>query len=597
MSTNVEKHKRQGNLWQRRKKQLRPFLESVFLPIKTIWSDPLGRPGAVIFGLILLMTIFAPLLATHDPNVMNEKVEGIVIRFGDSQWDTPSQVGDTPLNALAWVDETNALAVGTAGSILHMSDRDRWVTVDSPTEHNLWAVDASSPGFAIAVGEHGTILQYDGTEWNQVETPTNVHFYGVAVASAQKALVVGQSGTVLSWDGQFWTALATNNSNTLRSVSLTSEEAGVIVGDRGTILHYENGSFSGPTYRGFTDATFRRLNAVQLYSADIGFAIGERGTIMGYDGQNWYTMRSPESRELRGVTFVSADQAYIVGIRGIVLEYQGNQWEVLRLGYRRDFRGISGIDGQALAFGTDPYINELAPPSREHFFGTTHLGRDIWSQVMYGSRTALLVGILAALVVNILGLTVGLVAGYYRGRVDNILMRIVDVMYGLPLEPFAIILVLIFKPSLWIIILAIGLLTWRTNARIIRSQVLTIVERPFIKAAKVAGASNIRIMLVHIAPNILPLAFLQLAVAMGYAITAEATLSFLGLGPPQVYSWGTILHAARLSGAWRTAWWWVIPPGIFICITVVSVFLVSRSLEVLTNPRLRGGNNRAPRRP
>lgn len=213
---------------------------------------------------------------------------------------------------------------------------------------------------------------------------------------------------------------------------------------------------------------------------------------------------------------------------------------------------------------------------------------------MYGTRTALMVGIIAALVVNLIGATVGMIAGYYRGNIDNALMRIVDIMYGLPLEPFAIILVLIFEPSLWIIIMAIGLLTWRTNARIIRSQVLSLVERPFIKAARVAGASDLRIMLIHITPNILPLAFLQLAVAMGYAITAEATLSFLGLGPPQIYSWGTILHSARLSGAWRTAWWWVIPPGIFISVTVVSVFLISRSLEVLTNPRLRGGRDNAP---
>lgn len=97
-----------------------------------------------------------------------------------------------------------------------------------------------------------------------------------------------------------------------------------------------------------------------------------------------------------------------------------------------------------------------------------------------------------------------------------------------------------------------------------------------------------RILYVHIAPNILPLAFLQLAVAMGGAITAEATLSFLGLGPPRVYSWGTILHAARLSGAWRTAWWWIVPPGFLIMITVVSVFFIARVLEVLTNPRLEG---------
>ena len=102
--------------------------------------------------------------------------------------------------------------------------------------------------------------------------------------------------------------------------------------------------------------------------------------------------------------------------------------------------------------------------------------------------------------------------------------------------------------------------------------------------ARVAGASDARILYVHIAPNVLPLALLQLAVSMAFAITAEATLSFLGLGPPQTFSWGTILHAARLSGAWRVAWWWVIPPGVLIMLTVVSVFFISRALEVLTRP-------------
>jgi len=212
---------------------------------------------------------------------------------------------------------------------------------------------------------------------------------------------------------------------------------------------------------------------------------------------------------------------------------------------------------------------------------------DIFSQVLYGGRTALAIGFLAAIMVTVIGTNVGLVSGYFGGRTDSVLMRIVDIMYALPLEPFAMILVLVWRPGVGVIILAVGLLTWRTTARLIRSQVLSIVRRPFVKAARMAGSGHARIMYVHIAPNVLPLTFLQLAVAMAFAITAEATLSFLGLGPPRLYSWGTILHQARLSGAWRTAWWWIVPPGVLIMITVVSVFFVSRALEVVANPRLR----------
>jgi len=160
-------------------------------------------------------------------------------------------------------------------------------------------------------------------------------------------------------------------------------------------------------------------------------------------------------------------------------------------------------------------------------------------------------------------------------------------MYGIPFEPFALILVLLFQPSLTIVILAVSLLTWRTVARLIRSQVLSLRERPFVKAARVAGASDLRIMYLHIFPNVLPLVFLELAIIVGVSIIAEATLSFLGLGPPQAISWGGILHDARLSGAWRTAWWWNLPPGILIMTTVLSVFFISRSLEVVANPRLR----------
>lgn len=584
MATVLKKSKRERFL---------PYLQSIALPLKTIWNDPLGRPGAIIFSLIILMAIFAPLLATHDPNVMNERTEGLVATFIDGDWGSVSQVSDYPINGMTWINEYEAFAVGATGSIRHYHN-ESWQLAESPTVEDLYSITAASPSSILAVGNNGTVIYYDGNSWTELISPVTADLYGSSALESELALIVGQNGTVLQWDGSTLSELDSGVNHTLRSVSIDSSGNAVIVGDRGTILHYNDGEFVRPSYRGMLDSTFRNLNAVHL-NAGVGYAVGERGTIMGYDGERWFSMTSPESRELRGISVVSEDKAYAVGIRGIVLELVDGRWQNLRLDYRRDLRGISlNESGQGLIFGSDPYINELASPSKDHYFGTTHLGRDIWSQVMYGSRTALMVGLVAAIVVNVLGVTVGLISGYYGGKVDTLLMRVVDIMYGLPLEPFAIMLVLIAGPSLWIIILAIGLLTWRTNARIIRAQVLSIVERPFIKAARVAGASNLRIMGVHIAPNILPLAFLQLAVAIGHAITAEATLSFLGLGPPQVHSWGTILHAARLSGAWRTAWWWVLPPGFFICITVVSVFLISRSLEVLTNPRLRGGNNRAP---
>jgi peptide/nickel transport system permease protein len=296
---------------------------------------------------------------------------------------------------------------------------------------------------------------------------------------------------------------------------------------------------------------------------------------------------SPDSRALRAGWIDDSGEALAVGRNGVILEFTGQTWTRARVETERHFRAVTMFEDSIIALGTDPFVNKLSPPNPQNWFGTDHLGRDLFSQNVYGSRIALLVGFIGAALVVLIGSNVGLIAGYYRGRTDDFLMRTVDVVYSIPFEPFAMILVLIFDPSLTIVILAISLLTWRTVARLIRSQVLSLAERPFVKAAKVAGASDLRIMYLHIAPNVLPLIFLELAIIMGVAIIAEATLSFLGLGPPQSISWGGILHNARLSGAWRTAWWWNLPPGIFIMLTVLGVFFISRALEVIANPRLR----------
>jgi peptide/nickel transport system permease protein len=128
---------------------------------------------------------------------------------------------------------------------------------------------------------------------------------------------------------------------------------------------------------------------------------------------------------------------------------------------------------------------------------------------------------------------------------------------------------------------------WRTTARVIRSQVLTLKARPFIWAAKAAGAGHGRIMFVHIAPNVLPLSFLYMAIGVQSGVMLEAALSFLGFGDPSVQSWGIMLNAAFRAGAMRSAWWWVLPPGLALAALVISVFMVTRAYEEILNPRLR----------
>ncbi|GEM_PF-165807 len=576
-----------------RLKYLKPFLNAILEPVKIIFQDPLGIAGAIIFSIIVLIAIFAPLLATHNPAVMNERIEGSLIAFSPGgEWQQYRIIGEKPINELV-IGSQQVIAAAESGSVIRLQEDDSWLEEEVDAEIDFFAA-AVSEEMIIVAGERGRVYFYQDNSWQERHLDEELDIHGLTVSPGGTIYAVGEEGAVFSWQDDSWQRLESGSNRTLKDINFIAEDDAIIVGFRGTIIHYRQGEFSDPQYRSFTDETFRDLNGLHYFSEELAFAVGERGTIMGYDGSEWFAMSSDSSRELRGVAVISPEEAYAVGYRGTIQEYDGENWQTHDRITRRGYRGITTVGETGYIYGVDPYVNELAPPSREHLFGTTHLGRDIWSQVIYGSRTALMVGIIAALMVNLLGFTVGLISGYYRGGVDSFLMRVVDIMYGMPLEPFAIVLVLIFGPGLWIIILAIGLLTWRTNARVIRSQVLSLVERPFIKAARISGASHLRIMLVHIAPNVLPLAFLQLAVAMGYAITAEATLSFLGLGPPRVYSWGTILHAARLSGAWRTAWWWIIPPGVFISATVVSVFLISRAVEVWTNPRLRGGNESAP---
>lgn len=228
------------------------------------------------------------------------------------------------------------------------------------------------------------------------------------------------------------------------------------------------------------------------------------------------------------------------------------------------------------------------PPSARFPLGTTNLGRDIFSQLIYGSRTALLVGFSAAFAVAVIGTLVGLVAGYYGGWVETLLMRLADIAFGIPFLPFVIVLVAFLEPSIWNVVVAMALLLWRDTARVIRSQVLTVKERAFVSAARVSGASDLRIIFVYIAPSILPLSFLYASLAVGWAILTEAAVSFLGFGDPKVISWGFMLQDAFVSQALsREAYHWFLPPGLFIMLSVMAGFFIGRGYEEILFPRLR----------
>ena len=250
---------------------------------------------------------------------------------------------------------------------------------------------------------------------------------------------------------------------------------------------------------------------------------------------------------------------------------------------------IAPHDPMAIHYLPNGKVAQVEPPSRAFWLGTTHYGRDVLSQVIVGSRVAIIVGIISAFFITLIGTNVGLIAGYYGRHVDDVLMRLTDIVFGIPFLPFAVVLVALLRPSIWNIILTISCLLWRTTARVIRSQVLSLRERPFVRAARVAGASDFRIMYVHLLPNVLPMSLLYVAFGVAWAVLAEASLSFLGFGDPRAVSWGQMLYAAYISGSIRHAWWSVVPPGLCITLFTASVFLMGREYERIVNPRLERG--------
>ncbi|MBE0511774.1 ABC transporter permease [Candidatus Bathyarchaeota archaeon] len=219
--------------------------------------------------------------------------------------------------------------------------------------------------------------------------------------------------------------------------------------------------------------------------------------------------------------------------------------------------------------------------------GTDHWGRDIWSQMVYGARISLFVGLFAAFIGVVIGLIVGLAAGYVGFIVDEILMRSTDILLVLPTLPLLLVLIAVLGPSLVNLIILIGFLGWMGFARVVRSQVLSLKERPFIEAAKAVGAGKFHIITKHVLPNVMSLVYVSLALSVPSAILMEAALSFLGLFDPTVISWGRMLHDAQAIEGGLDKWWWWLPPGLAIALVSVSFILLGYAIDEILNPKLR----------
>lgn len=236
--------------------------------------------------------------------------------------------------------------------------------------------------------------------------------------------------------------------------------------------------------------------------------------------------------------------------------------------------------------GEDGQILRLEEPSGQAVFGTTAFGKDVFSQFLAGARPTFIVGLFGGLGTGAIGFLVGLVSGYYGGWVDEVLMRLTDLTFSLPFMPMALLLLTFVTPSVWLMTAIIAGFLWKMPARVVRSEVLSVRERTFVKSARASGASDLRTMLYHVAPNVLPIGFLYTAYGVAWAIAAQASLAFLGFGDPTMTSWGRMLRQVFESGNMRVAWWWVAPPAIGIAAITTSVFLIGRAYEEVINPEI-----------
>ncbi len=226
----------------------------------------------------------------------------------------------------------------------------------------------------------------------------------------------------------------------------------------------------------------------------------------------------------------------------------------------------------------------LSPPSSVHLFGTDDLGRDVFSRVVHGARVSLLVGFVSAFAATVIGIVIGGLAGYFGGLVDDGLMRLTEVFLVMPRFFLALIVVVLLGSNIWLIVLVLSLTYWPLTARVLRAQILTLRTRDYVLAARAVGTPEIRILLRHVLPGALPPVITQASLQVGSAILVAAGLSFLGLGDPNVVSWGAMLNDAQQFV--YEAWWMSVFPGIAITLTVLGVNLVADALTEAWNPRL-----------
>jgi peptide/nickel transport system permease protein len=240
-------------------------------------------------------------------------------------------------------------------------------------------------------------------------------------------------------------------------------------------------------------------------------------------------------------------------------------------------------------YGTREQVGPVfGAPSPQHWLGLDDGGIDMVSLLIEGTRISLAVGFAAAMVAAFIGGTVGILAGYFGGNTDMVLMRITDYFLVIPDVPLMIVVAAIWGPSLFHIIIVIGILLWTGTARIVRAQVKSVRERTYVKRSRSLGAGHRRMIFQHVLPQVAPLLIANIVLTIAVAIFDETALAFLGLGDPTNTSWGTIIeHAFLRTAVSRGAWWAIVPPGVCVALVIMACYLLGQAIEDALNPRLK----------
>jgi len=249
---------------------------------------------------------------------------------------------------------------------------------------------------------------------------------------------------------------------------------------------------------------------------------------------------------------------------------------------------LAGWPWSSRVYQVQDLDHRYASPGRDHWLGTDQLGRDYLARMLVGGRLSLTVGVLAAAVAMVIGTAWGSIAAYVGGRIEAAMMRVVDILYGLPYILLVILLMLVLGRSWPVLFLAIGAVSWLTMARVVRGQVLSLKSQPFVDAARALGVPPWRILLLHILPNVIPVVLIYTTLTVPQAILQESFLSFLGIGmPPDYPTWGSLAQAVATINTVHNDWHLVLPPCGALALTLLGLNFIGDGLRDALDPKAR----------